>query len=259
MPHRNCSFVITLLLPLFVVCLIFATAIVGHADDEKILFNELESAVISYESKDWEAAIHKFQPLAESGNSFAQFQMGLLTHYGYGVEKSASAALKWFLLAAEQNNPEAQYWIAKIYLDEMGKSQEGLVMLEKAAYGGHIAAQNALALMYRYGTGGAPKDYEKSAIFAFLGALKGDALSQYVLFNVYKNGEGFPKNTEKAVHWLIKAADNNEKMAQFELAVMYREGFLVEPSKGKAIEYFQKALCNGYAEAKDELAQLQGN
>ena len=79
-------------------------------------FNE---GVQAYERGDYAKAIAEFKPLAERGNAKAQYSMGYLYHYGYGVSRDETQAVKWFRLAADQGDALSQYYLGLIY--ENGK------------------------------------------------------------------------------------------------------------------------------------------
>ncbi len=48
------------------------------------------------------------RPITKGGNSFAQFNLGLMYHEGCGVEQSGSEAAKWYHKAAEQEHEKAK-------------------------------------------------------------------------------------------------------------------------------------------------------
>ena len=46
---------------------------------------------------------------AEQGDAIGQYNLGAMYDYGDGVEQSDEAAEKWYTLAADQGNTDAQY------------------------------------------------------------------------------------------------------------------------------------------------------
>ena len=54
--------------------------------------------------KDFVEAYKWYRLAAEGGNSDAQFTLGLMNLRGYGVEKDYEAAIEWFRVAAENGN-----------------------------------------------------------------------------------------------------------------------------------------------------------
>src|SRR5260370_33832985 len=45
---------------------------------------------------------------ADSGNTAAQFQLGLAYHFGNGVDKDIYEAIRWYRMAANSGDPAAQ-------------------------------------------------------------------------------------------------------------------------------------------------------
>tara|TARA_B110000208_G_C11434474_1_gene308378 strand:+ start:185 stop:529 length:345 start_codon:yes stop_codon:yes gene_type:complete len=64
---------------------------------------------------DFETALAEWAPLAESGNSVAQANLGMMYEFGKGVLKNNKTAVKWHTLAAEQGNIDSQFNLGVIY------------------------------------------------------------------------------------------------------------------------------------------------
>jgi uncharacterized protein len=86
-------------------------------------------------------------------------------------------------------------------------------MLHKAARRGAVAAQCALAVMYRHGLG-VPQNLPEAATWFQRAAGQGDCEAQFLLGQMYWNGEGVPQDTALATRWLQKAAEQGEADAQ---------------------------------------------
>jgi len=56
----------------------------------------------AYVKKDYETAHRLWLPLGEQENSRAQFFMGFMYDFGFGVQKDDKETVKWYRLAAEQ-------------------------------------------------------------------------------------------------------------------------------------------------------------
>ena len=61
----------------------------------------------AYQKEDFRAALSAWQPLAESGNPQAQFNVGHLFDEGKGVAQDSRRAVAWWRKAAEQGFIEA--------------------------------------------------------------------------------------------------------------------------------------------------------
>ncbi len=64
---------------------------------------------------DWATALREFTPLAEQGDSAAQFNLGLIYANGRGVAKNDIQALIWYTKAAHQVHARAQANLAFMY------------------------------------------------------------------------------------------------------------------------------------------------
>ena len=62
-------------------------------------FNE---GLAAYERGDYTTAYEEFLPIAEQGDAFAQFSLGIMYDNGEGVPQDYAEAVKWYRLAAEQ-------------------------------------------------------------------------------------------------------------------------------------------------------------
>jgi TPR repeat protein len=86
-----------------------------HSVTQKEKHTRFSQAVIDLDQDRYAAAIDVFLPLALDGHAPAQTQLGFLYLKGNGFQKDKIAAAKWFALAANQDQPEALYQLAKIY------------------------------------------------------------------------------------------------------------------------------------------------
>jgi len=55
-----------------------------------------------------------FLPLAQQGNVDAQYTLGYMYHYGYGVPRNKREALRWLSVAAARGHAKAQQALALI-------------------------------------------------------------------------------------------------------------------------------------------------
>jgi len=114
-------------------------------------------------------------PLAEQGDTFAQFNLGLMYDNGEGVPQDYAEALKWFRLAAERGNVTAQYNVGVMYDNGRGVPEddaEAVKWYRLAAEQGYAKAQGRLGSMYKQGQG-VPEDYVEAYAWYNLGAAQG--------------------------------------------------------------------------------------
>jgi TPR repeat protein len=106
------------------------------------------------------AALKYWQTGAEKGNADCQFSVGLLYQAGEripgGVKADPAEAAKWYKLAADQNQQEAIYHLAQLYLLGDGVKKdlaEAAKWFGKGAEAGNWDAQWSLGESYRVGRG----------------------------------------------------------------------------------------------------------
>ena len=83
-----------------------------------------EDATAAYNRGDYAAALRLVRPLADQGDSQAQYNLGVLYHNGKGVPQDYSEAVKWYRKAAGQGVDAAQYNLGLMYSDGQGVPQD---------------------------------------------------------------------------------------------------------------------------------------
>jgi hypothetical protein len=114
----------------------------------------MEDGLIAYSQRDYLTALAEFRPLAEKGDSIAQYRIGFMHYFGQGVPQDYGKALQWYKLAAEGENAEATYSVARMYNAGLGVPQDYAIAKEwfkRAAEMGHGDAQADLGIMYFVG------------------------------------------------------------------------------------------------------------
>ena len=76
--------------------------------------DDLVAGMKAYKRGDFAAALSLWQPLAEEGNSAAQYNIGRMHAYGEAVVQDFVEAYKWFLLASEGGRIEADMAIVQL-------------------------------------------------------------------------------------------------------------------------------------------------
>jgi TPR repeat protein len=93
----------------FVLSLLFAAAGPAHAAP-------LDDANAAYQRGDFAAAEKILLPMAEAGNPYAQYRLGIIYSEAMGEMRSTAEAAKWFESAALQGQPYAQYKLGVLYV-----------------------------------------------------------------------------------------------------------------------------------------------
>jgi TPR repeat protein len=110
----------------------------------------------AYEKEDYGQALAIWGPLAEQGNSEAQFNLGFMYATGQGVSQDKEIAVNWYRKAAELGHAKAQYNLGLALLkgEGVGVDLDGAVKwLQKSVNQGYVPAQLALGSLYGQGKG----------------------------------------------------------------------------------------------------------
>lgn len=163
----------------------------------------------SYEELDLEnMGVEDLIPLANSGNSDAQYNIGSCYYFGDEVAQDYLEAVKWLRMSAEQGNPFAQHLLGVCYHNGQGvkeNKREAIKLYKMAAEQSYSYAQVYLGLCYLNGDG--TKQDKHAAISWFKKAADlGDAVGQYHLGMCYGRGNGVKANSQMAIEWLRVAA-----------------------------------------------------
>jgi uncharacterized protein len=241
----------------FLVFTVFSVPILCSFADEKETYSESDSIVNELlEGKDWKnnrkAAKEAFQkilekliPKAETGDSEAQYQLGRHFDYGWGVERDALKAAKWYEKAAIQSHIEAQHSLGLLHTHAGNYvfSDPGMSVkwFRAAAEQGHPSSQHCLAIAYEEGNG-VIRNYSEAAKWYQKAAFQGDMIAMHGLAGLYARGLGVPKDLVNAYAW------NNVSATQgWGPAKTYREKLETMMSKDQidkaqtmSVELFQK-------------------
>ena len=172
----------------------------------------------------FEAALPGVRSLAVEGNPVAQSMLGAANRYGWGKEKDARTAVKWFQKAAKGGDPYAQY---------------------------------AMGMMLKRGED-VGKDAKAAVEFLDQAARQHYARAQVELGRCYRDGTGVEANAERAFKWFNYAARQGDANGQYELALSFRQGLVTQPIDWRAFRWATVAAKQGHDLASvlcDELAE----
>ena len=141
---------------------------------------DFSEGLAAYNRRDYTTALRHWQPLAARGNTEAQYNLGVMYRYGYGVDKKDYVeAVKWYRKAAEQGLCHSPQYNLGCYVSKrLGALikrtiAEAVKWYRKAAEQGYATAQSNLGVMYRYGYG-VTKDYVEAYVWYTLAATGGN-------------------------------------------------------------------------------------
>ncbi len=124
----------------------------------------LSSGIAAFEAKNFAQSLAMLGPLAEVGEADAQYRLAIMYQNGLGVVRNELLAMKWMVVAANQNFPLAQHGLGFMYMDGdcVAKNGEKAVLwFSRAAEQGMIGSLTSLAMIYETGNG-VPQNIEEA-------------------------------------------------------------------------------------------------
>ena len=124
-------------------------------------------ALLYYGRDDLAQAVAWFRQAAGQGYAPAEFQMGQLYDFGFGVEQDSATALAWYKKAAAQNHAAAQRTVGDFYQKGRGvaaDAAEALRWYRRGAEADDLRAQYQLGQLYFDGTG-VTRDYVEAYVW----------------------------------------------------------------------------------------------
>jgi len=260
------------LLSLFAVLMLFVVPV-------PVMGADFQKGWDAYDKKDYATALNEWRPLAEQGNSDAQFSLGLMFELGFGVDKNLKIAIEWQLKSAlqgympalehlggiflksgdfntartlfepvaKQGNPVAQYNLGLMYGRGHGVKIDhstAAKWYKLAADQGYAAAQTNLAKMYYLGQG-VEQSYDQAFKLNRLAAKQGDLKSVVSLGHLYKDGKGTKQNYQTAKKLYFIAAEEGLIEAQAVLGFLFYDGIIMEQDFVYAYMWWDVAKSQG--------------
>lgn len=209
--------------------------------------------------KDDAEAAKWYRIAAEQGNAEAQNCLGVMYYSGHGVSQDYAKAAKWLRMAAMKGDTNAQCNLGNLYLSGKGVPRdyaEGVKLYRLAAAQGHSESQCRLGEMYLIG-GVVPQDYAEAAKWFRMAAEQGHRGAQAMLGYLYEHSKGVPVNYTEAAKWYRMAAEQGHKVAQTNLGFLYRDGEGVPKDYSEAAKWLRMAASQGISVAKKALEDLK--
>jgi TPR repeat protein len=205
-------------LSLFLLLLTLSAGCANPNQGRRVMTDEFMLGKLAYEENDFKAAYAVLAPAAAAGNPNAQFYLGMMYDFGYGLETDHERANALYLQAAEQGQDDAQFNLAISYSIGEGIEQDddkAIYWLSKSAASGDKDAMDKL------------DDYARDDY----------AAAQYALACVYRDGVRLHHDLT-----LYPSEDDNREIA---------------PSPEIYRRWLQKAAAGNYAPAVQELRGLR--
>lgn len=227
-----------------------------YAEDGNSVYKR---ALVKFNSKDYKSAISLFRQAYSLGdNVLSPMRIGESYVRGLGVDQNESEGIKWIQIAAENNNPEAQFRLGRYY-NHIGDDSNAFDWFVKAAQNGDENGKYWLGQAYLDGKG-TIQDSKKALRWTLSSAQGGNPGAQWEMARAYFEGHTHPFdfdcNAEEFIRWTQLAADNGLPVAQFYMGMIYLDGFNGTPvDKQIAKKWLQKASDQGWEEATSVLKE----
>jgi uncharacterized protein len=185
------------------------------------------------------SALAETRSRAESGDAYAQAQMGAAYLYGGPVRRDTVEALSWLQKSAAGGSIEGQYLLGKHYAHNAKSDEDylaGARWSKKAADRGCDQSLLYLGVLSLGGTA-VPKNAEEGFRLVFRAAEAGHSAAQLLVGLLLIDGEGTSKDPKAGFEWVRRAADAGNSGAAIVLATLYLEGTgtTKDPEKTRAI------------------------
>jgi len=168
-------------------------------------FGALTCVTPARADEDVDRAFAAARASAAAGDVVAQFSLGAMLYYG---ADNTAQAIEWFRKAAAQGFESAEFQMGQLYDFGFGVAQddrEALAWYRKAAEHGSAAGLRAVGDFYRKGRS-VETDAAEAVRWYRRAADGDDLLAQYQLGQMYFTGTGVTRDYEAAYLWFSVAA-----------------------------------------------------
>lgn len=155
---------------------------------------------------------------ANKGDASALFRLGEIYHLGLGVTQNVDEAFKWYRLASRQDNAAGHAGLATLYMLGIGAPRDAnkaLELLRKAVEQENATGYLGLSIYYTNGLAGVRRDLAEGFRLMRKAAELGDVNAQYLLAEMYRDGNGVEKNPDEAYIWYTIAIMNGDYNSLF--------------------------------------------
>lgn len=245
-------------------------------------------------TKDEARGVELTRQAAAQGLSNALWNMAIIYHNGWGVEKNETEARQWcdralatgrlpyvvavgqlyesgevyplnvekalelYRKAAHRDSRDGGFEFGRCLMEGQGIAEDRLAAekwLTKALDAGNFQAAELLGVLYQDGIG-VSQDHQRAVSYFRQGAAAGDLRSTERLAIAYGQGKGVQQDDAEAARWYRIAADGGLIASQVNLGWAYEFGKGVPQSDTEAAVWYRKAAEGGNDVGQFNLATL---
>ncbi|MCW8835976.1 MAG: sel1 repeat family protein [Rhodospirillales bacterium] len=239
----------TILAPAVVLAAVLATAHPVRADFAR--------GLAALQRGEYPLALKELLPDAQGGNPRAQYEIGRMYRYGWGVEPNAPESARWFSMAAAQGVIAATYELAWMY--HMGDgvrpdARRAAELFGLGADAGHGLSTHYLGIL-RYEGRGVPRDFAMAARLFATAADLGVGASFIDLGLLYHRGEGVTADSIRATRLFRMGADLGDGRGMLILGGAYARGEGVMEDPAEAYFWYGLAIGHGAPDVRNRAEQ----
>ncbi|KAK8838320.1 hypothetical protein M9Y10_035743 [Tritrichomonas musculus] len=176
----------------------------------------------------------------------------------YRSDKNRSLAIKYYNMAAQENNSKASLILGNIYFRGKIVNQDYLKAKEYYEMAANLDDQEAqfkLGFIYHKGLG-VKQDYIKAKEYYELAATQNHSEALFKLGNLYKKGHGVKQDYKEARKYYALSSQQQNASAQNKLGELYLFGYGTNKNITKALKKFNQSAENGNAKAYNNLGNI---
>lgn len=164
------------------------------------------------QKQNYAEAFEILTPMAESGDTMAMLNLGVINDGMFGYTPNYAEAMKWLTRAAEAGLADAQVFLGDKYFEGRGVSKDraqALAWYRRAADGGDANAQVNIGRMYASGAG-VTKDDAMAVSYFRKAAEQKHVEAAIWMGSAYETGSGVPRDLIQAYVWTALADHFNK-------------------------------------------------
>ena len=199
-----------------------------------------------------------FRKAADQGDESAQHFLGEMYAKGLGVPKDPVQAFVWLDLAV---TAEGDGWNRASYAKSRDEAAVKLTPAQRTKAGGLVKAWKPLPLTddQKVTVGGEALSsgrYDEALKALRPLAEAGHRQAQFLVGDMYLQGQGVKRSVLDASEWYLKAANQGHPIAQGILALMYFSDLGVLPDKATAVDWLAKSARQNISFAQARYGQM---
>jgi TPR repeat protein len=215
--------------------------------DKCVSDRNYESTAALLDNGEYQRAFPLIMKFADSGNPFAQRDIGWMYFNGFGVEQDVDEAISWYERAVTNGSADAVAKLADIYaFGNIGvvRCDRAIELLETAA--SFDAPEALLTLGNYYGAGICVNVNINRRDYYYERVLSTNKTPPILIGSMYLRGYGGGKLAREGVKLIAEHCIDNHSICGSELGYAYMKGVGVQKDDAKAYEYFLMAAKDGH-------------